>query len=63
MAATMEGHMFGIASIVAFAIALILQLASVSKGDILTVATFTLIGLLCLAIHLVTGWWPARRST
>lgn len=48
--------MFGIASIVAFAIALILQLASVSKGVFLTVTTFMLIGLLCLAIHLSTSW-------
>lgn len=48
--------MFGIAAIVAFAIALILQLASVSKGTFLTVATFVIIGLLCLAIHLSTSW-------
>ena len=56
--------MFGVASIVAFAVALILQLASVSKGVFLTVATFTLIGLLCLAVHVTTagGWWPARRG-
>lgn len=49
-------RVFGIASIVAFAIALILQLASVSKGVFLTVTTFMLIGLLCLAIHLSTSW-------
>lgn len=55
--------MFGIASIVAFAVALILQLASVSKGTILTPAAFTIIGLLCLAVHLVTGWAPWRHST
>ena len=54
--------MFGIAAIVAFAIALILQVAAVSKGDILTVPAFTILGLLCLAIHVVTGWWPARHS-
>jgi len=48
--------MFGIAAIVAFAVALILQLASVSKGVLLTVTTFTLIGLLCLAVHLSTSW-------
>ena len=54
--------MFGIAAIVAFAVALILQLASVGKGVFLTVATFTILGLLLLAVHLVTGWWPARRT-
>lgn len=54
--------MLGIAAIVAFAIALILQLASVSKGVVLTVETFTLIGLLCLAIHMVTGWLPWRHG-
>jgi hypothetical protein len=48
--------MFGIAAIVAFAIALILQLASVSKGVFLTVTTFALIGLLCLAVHLSVSW-------
>jgi hypothetical protein len=54
--------MFGIAAIVAFAVALILQLASVSKGVFLTVTTFELIGLLCLAVHVVTGWLPWKRS-
>ncbi len=54
--------MFGIAAIVAFVVALILQLASVSKGVFLTVETFTLIGLLCLAVHVVTGWLPWKRS-
>lgn len=54
--------MFGIAAVVAFAVALILQLASVSKGVVLTVATFTLAGLLCLSVHLVTVWWPSRRA-
>lgn len=54
--------MFGIPAIVAFAIALILQIASASRGTVINVETFTLIGLLCLAIHLVTGWWPARHA-
>ena len=54
--------MFGIAAIVAFAIALILQIAGVNQGNWLTVWTFTLIGLLCLAIHVVTGWWPSRSA-
>lgn len=48
--------MFGIGAIVAFAIALILDLAQVSKGVFLTVETFTLLGLICLAIHLATSW-------
>jgi hypothetical protein len=48
--------MFGLAAIVAFAIALILQLASLDKGVFLTAATFTIIGLLCLAVHLSTSW-------
>ena len=54
--------MFGVAAIVAFVVALILQLASVSKGVFLTVETFTLIGLLCLAVHVVTGWLPWRHG-
>ena len=54
--------MFGIASIVAFALALIFQLAQLGKGTLLTAATFTIIGLLCLAVHVVTGWWPARHG-
>jgi hypothetical protein len=54
--------MFGLGSIVAFALALILQLASVGKGAFLSAATFTIIGLLCLAAHVVTGWWPARHG-
>jgi hypothetical protein len=56
--------MFGVAAIVAFAVALILQLASISQGQgqVLTVWTFTLIGLLCLAVHVVTGWWPVHRG-
>ena len=55
--------MFGVASVVAFAVALLLQLADVHKGHLLTVATFVIIGLLCLAVHGVGGaWWPSRRS-
>jgi hypothetical protein len=48
--------MFGIAAVVMFAVALILQLASVGKGVFLTAATFTIIGLLCLAVHLSVSW-------
>jgi formate-dependent nitrite reductase membrane component NrfD len=48
--------MFGIASVVAFAVALILQLASVSKGVFLTAPAFVIIGLLLLAAHLTIPW-------
>ena len=48
--------MFGIAAIVAFVVALILWVASVSKGVFLTPETFTLIGFVCLSVHLVTPW-------
>ena len=53
--------MFGVASIVAFAVALILQLASVHQG-LLSALTFVIVGLLCLAVHVVTGWWPTRHG-
>ena len=54
--------MFLIAAVVAFAIALILWLASVHQGVFLTWQAFTLIGLLCWAVHDATAWWPARRG-
>jgi hypothetical protein len=47
--------MFGLAAIVAFIIALFLDLTGTGKGHF-DVTTFALIGLLCLAIHSVTGW-------
>jgi hypothetical protein len=47
--------MFGIAAIVSFAIALIMDLASLGNGTV-NVTLFTLIGLLCLAVHLSTPW-------
>ena len=54
---------WGVAAIVAFAIALILRLAEghIDAGVILTWQTFTIIGLLCLAVH-VTAPWPWRRA-
>jgi hypothetical protein len=53
--------MFGIASIVAFAIALLMHLFGWGSGKV-DETLFTLIGLLCLAVHVVTGWWgPVRR--
>lgn len=48
--------MFGIAAIVAGLVALILWLASVSKGVFLTPETFFLIGFTCLCVHLSTPW-------
>lgn len=54
--------MFGIAAIVAFVVAWILLVASVAQGRVLTWQSFALIGLACLAAHVVTGWWPARRA-
>jgi hypothetical protein len=55
--------MAGIAAVIAFAIALILQLASVSKGVLLTPWTFVIIGLLCLAVHVViTAGVPWRSA-
>ena len=54
--ASAEATMFGIAAIVAFAIELILWLASVGKGVFLTAETFELIGFICLSIHLSTPW-------
>ncbi len=53
--------MFGIAAVVAFAIALFLDLAGLSKGHI-SYVTFALAGLLCLAIDRGYGWYSARRA-
>lgn len=55
--------MFGIAAIVAFAIALIFQLTGSGSGH-LNAETFVIAGLLCLAVHLVYPWQPwARRAS
>jgi len=53
--------MFGIAAVVAFAVALILHLASVDRGVLLNPGAFTIIGLLCLAVHLVWPYTPWHR--
>jgi hypothetical protein len=54
--------MFGIASIIAFAIALLMHLFGWGSGKV-DETLFTLIGLLCLAVHVVTGCWgPVRRG-
>jgi hypothetical protein len=54
--------MWGIAAIVAFALALILWLAQIHAGHALTWQTFTIAGLLLLAVHMVAPGWP-RRGT
>lgn len=56
--------MFGIAAIVSFALALILWLAQaqIHAGPVLAWQTFTIAGLLCLAVHVVAPGWP-RRGT
>lgn len=53
--------MAAVIAIVSFSIALILWLASVSKGVFLTPETFQLIGLIALAVAHVTGGWPTVR--
>jgi hypothetical protein len=53
--------MAGVLAIVAFAVALIFQLASVDKNVLLNPAAFTIIGLLCLAVHLVWPYTPWHR--
>lgn len=47
--------MFGIAAIVCFGIALILEVFDLAKGHV-SYVTFTIAGLLLLAVHLATGW-------
>lgn len=53
--------MFGIAAVVAFAVALIFQLASVDKNVLLNPSAFALIGWLCLAVHLAWPYTPWHR--
>ena len=56
--------MWGIAAIVSFALALVIWLAasSVHAGHVLNWVTFTITGLLCLAVHAVAPGWPRRGS-
>ena len=56
--------MGGIAAIVSFALALVLWLAQaqIHAGHILAWQTFTLAGLLCLAVHSVAPGWPRRSA-
>ena len=52
--------MFALASVVFFAVALILSLAGISH-DHLNEQTFMLAGMLCLALAAVTPGWPWHR--
>jgi hypothetical protein len=61
--------MFAIIAAVLFGIALILDLARISLGDVITGAVLLEAGLLCLALHLAgvgattntKSWRPRRR--
>jgi hypothetical protein len=53
--------MAAIVAIIAFAIALIMEIGQVAAKGAFNVTTFMLIGLLCLAIHLVWGYAPWRN--
>jgi len=56
--------MFGIAAIVAFALSLVFWLAGshINGGVFLTWQTFTILGLLLLAVHMVAPGWPRRSA-
>jgi len=54
--------MFGIAAVVAFAIALLMYAFSLSSGKVVDYVLFTLIGLLCLALDRGYGWYATRRG-
>jgi hypothetical protein len=54
--------MAAIVAIIAFAIALIMEIGQVAAKGAFNVTTFMLIGLLCLAIHLVWGVYPWRTG-
>jgi hypothetical protein len=56
--------LWGIAAIVSFALSLILWLAGshINGGVFLTWQTFTILGLLLLAVHMVAPGWPRRTA-
>jgi NADH:ubiquinone oxidoreductase subunit 6 (subunit J) len=54
--------MWAVIAVVAFAVALILRLAEVSRGVVWTWETWGLIGLLALAVAHVSPGWPWRSS-
>jgi hypothetical protein len=55
--------MFGVASVVAFAIAVLMYAFSLHSGKVITYVLFTLIGFLCLALDRGWAWYGTRRGT
>jgi hypothetical protein len=59
--------MLAVIAAISFGLALILDLAKVALGDVITVNTFVVLGLLLLALHLAgvgssTRSWSWRRA-
>lgn len=55
--------MWSIVAVVAFAIALLLRVAEVSRGVWLTWETFVIVGLLARALAQLEPGWPWKRSS
>jgi hypothetical protein len=53
--------MFGVLAVLAFAIALILDLAGINKGHV-NYTTFVIVGLLCVAVELTWPVWNGWRG-
>jgi hypothetical protein len=53
--------MFGILAVVAGILALLMHLFGWGSGKA-DVATFFLVGFVCLCLHVVTGWQPWHRG-
>ncbi|WP_089205543.1 hypothetical protein [Streptosporangium subroseum] len=55
--------MFALIAALLFALALIFQIAGVAVGTVVTVATLSIAGLLCVALHLmgVGAGWSLKR--
>jgi hypothetical protein len=53
--------MFGVVSIIAFVIAVLMHLFGWGSGKV-TAELFLLIGLACLAVHVTFGWLGPRRG-
>jgi hypothetical protein len=52
--------MWSVIAVVAFVVALVLRLAEVARGVLLTWETFVIIGLVALAATHITPGWPWR---